>query len=212
MGGSFTDEGKCIAVDENGNIFIAGDSETSWGSAVNDFAGGYYPDAFAVKLDGSGNRLGNTFMGSVDFDYGESIAVDESGYFYVTGRSYVVWGSPVNSHSGGDDAFAVKLSASDIVHVKDDMNLLTDFGLSQNYPNPFNPSTVIQYTIPQAGKVKLTVYDVQGRIIELLVDGYKQPGQYVIEFQPVNLASGIYFYQLNVNGVYIESRKMLLLH
>jgi hypothetical protein len=85
------------------------------------------------------------------------------------------------------------------------------FELLQNYPNPFNPSTLIQYSIPKPGKVRLNIYNFLGKNISSLVDEFQNPGSYTISFDAKNLASGIYFYELKL-GNHSEIRKMILLH
>ncbi|MFH1194468.1 MAG: T9SS type A sorting domain-containing protein [bacterium] len=109
---------------------------------------------------------------------------------------------------------------SNIVSVKDDIGneIAKEFSLSQNYPNPFNPTTVIRYTIPTVETgyipslqyVVLKIFDVLGREIQTLVNDYKSPGTYEVEFDGKDLASGIYFYTLR-SGKEISSRKMVLL-
>jgi hypothetical protein len=84
------------------------------------------------------------------------------------------------------------------------------YSLSQNYPNPFNPSTTINYQIPQSGKVSLIVYDILGREVASLVNGFKSAGSYTITFNSSSLPSGIYFYQLKVND-FLFLKKMILL-
>ena len=84
------------------------------------------------------------------------------------------------------------------------------FELSQNYPNPFNPSTTIRYAMPQAGNVKLTVYNMLGQQVTTLVNGYKQAGTYSVTWNASNLASGIYFYTLQT-GAFVVSKKMILI-
>ncbi|MBN2011676.1 T9SS type A sorting domain-containing protein, partial [candidate division KSB1 bacterium] len=68
--------------------------------------------------------------------------------------------------------------------------------LRQNYPNPFNPETNISYALTQSGKVRLSVYDVVGREVAVLVDGVQSAGNHSVVFSGANLPSGIYFYQL----------------
>ncbi len=85
-----------------------------------------------------------------------------------------------------------------------------EYSLLQNYPNPFNPSTKIKYSIVKKGEVKLTIYDILGREVALLVNEVKDPGYYEANFNASNLASGVYFYRL-VAGSYVSTRKMLLL-
>ena len=82
--------------------------------------------------------------------------------------------------------------------------------LSQNFPNPFNPSTKIKYSIPQASKVIIKVFDILGNEIETLVKEEKQTGTYEITWYAENLPSGVYFYQLKA-GNFVETQKMLLL-
>jgi len=91
------------------------------------------------------------------------------------------------------------------------------FSLSQNYPNPFNPATVIQYSIPDVETqhaaslhTKLTLYDILGREITTLVNGYQKPGIYNVTFNASGLSSGIYFYKLSA-GNNIVTRKMLFM-
>ncbi|MFC1607454.1 InlB B-repeat-containing protein [Candidatus Latescibacterota bacterium] len=113
MGSIFEDYGESIAVDGSGNVYVAGTSDNTWGSSpVNAHAGD--KDAFATKLNSSGVRQWNTFMGSSGEDEGYTIAVDGSGNAYVAGKSLATWGSPVNSIAGDGDAFASKLNSSGV--------------------------------------------------------------------------------------------------
>ena len=114
MGGTLPyDYGNGIAVDDNGNVYVAGSSRGTWGTPVNAHADGYSDDAFAAKLDTNGTRLWNTFMGSSDFDIGRAIALDGGGNVYVAGDSNITWGTPVNAHTGGySDAFVAKLNSN----------------------------------------------------------------------------------------------------
>jgi hypothetical protein len=82
--------------------------------------------------------------------------------------------------------------------------------LSQNYPNPFNPSTVIRWQLTVGGLVKLSVYDVMGKEVTVLVNEKQAAGSYQMEFDGSGLASGIYLYKLQTDG-YVETRKMVLM-
>ena len=112
MGASGEDLGYAIAVDGSGNVYVAGISNATWGSPVNAHTGSGWHDAFAAKLNSSGVRQWNTFMGASNPDFGRAIAVDGSGNVYVAGFSEATWGSPVNALAGGVDAFAAKLDSS----------------------------------------------------------------------------------------------------
>jgi phosphodiesterase/alkaline phosphatase D-like protein len=85
-----------------------------------------------------------------------------------------------------------------------------NYSLEQNYPNPFNPTTTIGFTIPQSGRYSISVYNVLGQLIRVLVDDEFHSGFYKVTFNAENLASGLYFYKLKGNNVNI-ARKMLLM-
>jgi hypothetical protein len=97
---------------------------------------------------------------------------------------------------------------SDVVEVNATGPL--SFDLSQNYPNPFNPSTIIKYSIPESGNVKLSVYNLVGEEVAVLVNGFSQAGTFDVTFNASNLPSGVYLYKLqSANSV--QTRKMMLL-
>jgi hypothetical protein len=88
--------------------------------------------------------------------------------------------------------------------------VITDYSLSQNYPNPFNPETKISFSIAKTGNVSLAVYNVVGQKVANLVNGQKAAGKYQITWNANDLASGVYFYRLEV-GDYSNTMKMMLL-
>ena len=83
------------------------------------------------------------------------------------------------------------------------------YALKQNYPNPFNPSTKIEYAIPRPGDTKITVYDILGRQVAMLVDEFKNPGIYSVDFDASQLSSGVYFYKME-SGKFTDTKKMLI--
>ena len=84
------------------------------------------------------------------------------------------------------------------------------FGLAQNFPNPFNPTTMIEFSLPAKMRVRLSVFDLQGREVARLTDGFTEAGSTRILFDASDLASGIYFYQLKTEQ-FTETRKMTIL-
>jgi len=84
------------------------------------------------------------------------------------------------------------------------------YSLEQNYPNPFNPSTTIRYSIALRGDVELKVYDALGTLVETLVNREQEAGVYQVDFNPVDLSSGVYFYQIKTNS-FVETKKLVLL-
>lgn len=89
-------------------------------------------------------------------------------------------------------------------------DIIEGYRLEQNFPNPFNPSTKISFAIAKSGNVKLTFYDISGRFIREMVNGYRKAGSYDVEFRANGLPSGVYFYKLEAEG-FSQSRKLIIL-
>jgi hypothetical protein len=113
-----------------------------------------------------------------------------------------------------------------LTSVYDKPQVISNYHLFQNYPNPFNPSTIIPYRLKERGYVKLTIYDIKGEQVLVLVNQTQEAGYYEIEFMGNNsskgktlvdrIASGIYLYRLDVRNhgnipVYTEMKKMVML-
>jgi hypothetical protein len=89
------------------------------------------------------------------------------------------------------------------------------YALKQNYPNPFNPATTIEYDLPEAGEVVLTIYNQLGQVIKTLVQNLQPAGRYRISWDARNedgrkVSSGIYFYQIKTSG-FVQTNKMVLM-
>ena len=120
---------------------------------------------------------------------------------YLSSNSYIEF--PIISNTG---------NRFDLAFAEDNSNENTtpySYSLTQNFPNPFNPSTTIQYTIADAQRVELKVYDLLGREVQTLVNDVQNPGSYNIMFNAQNLSSGVYFYKLTA-GSFTDIKKMTL--
>jgi hypothetical protein len=84
------------------------------------------------------------------------------------------------------------------------------FRLDQNYPNPFNPNATIKYELPKSSDITLTVYDVLGREVSVLVNHRMDAGVHEVKFDGSNLASGVYFYRLQA-GDFVATKRLLLM-
>jgi hypothetical protein len=84
------------------------------------------------------------------------------------------------------------------------------FNLSQNFPNPFNPTTVVSYQLPVASTVRLSVFDMLGRVVAVLENEKKAPGRYQVKFDGSGLASGVYLYRIEA-GSFVQTKRLLLL-
>lgn len=108
------------------------------------------------------------------------------------------------------DGRQISLSAAQV-----DSPIPGDYRLAQNYPNPFNPSTVIEFLLPTASTVRLSVYNLLGQTVTTLADGQFPAGRHVVEWDGhgpdgQTAASGVYFYRLDYGNEAI-TRKMLLM-
>ena len=94
---------------------------------------------------------------------------------------------------------------------KEDNNLIPLVSqLDQNYPNPFNASTMIQFALPKEGRVSMKIFNVLGKNIATLIDGFQNAGYHKVTFDMNSFSSGIYYYQMRV-GSFIETKKMILI-
>jgi hypothetical protein len=115
-----------------------------------------------------------------------------------------------------DTAKNASYSQIQVVEVKAGQKLPVEFSLSQNYPNPFNPTTRIRYqvadnnSIGQGSLTKLSVYDMLGREVAILVNEVNAPGTYEVEWNASKIPSGVYFYRLQ-SGSFNATKKLLLL-
>lgn len=179
-----------MAVDAKGNIYITGVSNGSYTT---------------IKYTTEGNEewISHYSSPGIIFDKAVRVFVSEFGetdYVYVTG----------SSRGQGWSTYTTIKYVQNPSNVDEKGTILSTFVLEQNYPNPFNPSTKISWQSPVASQQNLEIYDVLGNKITTLVDDYKPAGRYELEFNAVNLPSGVYFYQLKA-GNYIETKKMILI-
>jgi len=127
--------------------------------------------------------------------------ISDSSYFTFT-KSAIADGGPWISESSvtGDmfDEYTV------------DAGLLPSvYSLQQNYPNPFNPLTTISFSLPQASLVNLSIYDVNGQLVTVIVNGWRNAGTHEVTFNGSGLASGVYLYKLTAKD-FRASGKMAL--
>jgi len=88
---------------------------------------------------------------------------------------------------------------------------LETYILYNNYPNPFNPNTVISYRVPITGRIHLTVYNALGQKVRTLVNAVQQAGNYSVTFNAAGMPSGVYFYQLQSENGFRQTRKCILM-
>lgn len=116
-----------------------------------------------------------------------------------------------NTWIGTNDGLSIFNENNVVLSInKTDAPFTEQYTLNQNYPNPFNPSTTIKYDLTKGGLVTLKVFDILGREVALLVNGYQSPGSHSATFNSSGLSSGVYIYTLKAGDNFIQSRKMIL--
>jgi hypothetical protein len=101
-------------------------------------------------------------------------------------------------------------SSSSATPVEDGSTLPENYSLLQNYPNPFNPSTTIEFTLPAAGEVKLSLFDALGSEVDVIAAKDFSAGYHSINYYASTLPSGVYFYRIEA-GSFVQSKKMVLM-
>jgi len=139
----------------------------------------------------------------------------------VNGTTYYYRITAVDS-AGNESGYSNEESVTPFVPVNIELSaqgvswVPTAYRLSENYPNPFNPSTTIRYQLPEPGHVRLTIYDLLGQEVRVLVSERQPAGWYVVTWDGRDKAerwvsSGVYLYRLEVGADFVQTRKALLL-
>ena len=156
------------------------------------FAQSQYQVQNAIISAGGGDVSGGGL--AVSSTIGQPVAGTTSGGGFIIGSGF--WQMPGI------------LLATSTEHADPEVPL--KFSLEQNYPNPFNPVTIIEFALPMAGDVELTVYNILGQRVATLVNDHKQAGHHKVTFDAGNLASGVYFYRIRA-GEFTDTRKLTLI-
>jgi hypothetical protein len=192
---------------------LAGNTGISNVTALGD------PHWIVVKVVLSGDTLSRAYM-FVDRNPGgpepDTASADaKTDWNLLNGFRYIA------VHMGGDGAgklmkvdeicFDTTYVGLSIVNgVPNTTSLPSQFELFQNYPNPFNPSSTISFTLAKAGNVRLSVYDLLGREVAVLVDGHQDAGAHQVVFRGERFGSGVYFYRLQSHGGDVTKKMMLI--
>lgn len=151
----------------------------------------------------AGRGDGVVFMGITMFDG------DSYGLNYTQSYGSRVWFARENP--GKQASAFLYMDPSTILSVsKTTSTAPTEFKLYGNYPNPFNPSTTIKFALPQRAEVTLEVFDILGRLVSSQNLGLRQAGDQTVEFNALNLASGVYTYRIRIATQMAVGRMLLL--
>jgi hypothetical protein len=127
-----------------------------------------------------------------------------------SGKAGIIFfgGNLTNNFDAVPNVFAAVLNFP--TGINDEVNIPNEFSLMQNFPNPFNPSTVIEFSIPEAAFVKIAVYDITGKEIAIVASDNFNAGKSQVSFDASKLGSGVYFYTLQSGGRNITKKMTLL--
>ncbi|MGA9121343.1 MAG: T9SS type A sorting domain-containing protein [Bacteroidota bacterium] len=165
-----------------------------------------YTGATHYHLQVSADSLFSTIV--VD----DSTLADTTGYCAsLAGSTVYFWRVSATTATGPTGwSLAWKFKTAVTLAVGNEQSIPREFSLEQNYPNPFNPTTVIRGQWTGDSRVKLTVYDMLGRVVATLADGRYPAGRYSFTFDGNGFPSGVYFYRLEAGG-FVQTNKMLLI-
>jgi Glucose / Sorbosone dehydrogenase/Secretion system C-terminal sorting domain len=138
---------------------------------------------------------------------------NEDSLLLSAGTSVLSFGTDQNNelYVLGNNGIIYRFNRNTSVSVEDYKDTSPDgFMLEQNYPNPFNPTTTITYSLQSASLVQLRVYDVLGKEVATILDGFRGPGTHKETFDASQLSSGVYLYRLSTLGFTTVKSMMLL--
>ena len=155
-------------------------------------------------------RSVNFDAGAILFDQAELADTLAAAPMLETGKIYFWRIKARNEWGEGDWSAVSRFKTTTLLAAESAAVLPEGFSLQQNYPNPFNPVTMIGFTVPQDGDVRLAVYDLRGRLVEVLAEGHRLAGAHLITFNGANLPSGVYLCRITFAGQTLSRRMMLV--
>jgi hypothetical protein len=185
-------------------VYVSTDNGTSWGTAAGGPLDGYVN---ALATDGTAIYAGTDFGVYCLPSSSGSWGPVNTGLTLKVTSCLVTGGSLFAGTAGGGVG---KRALTELSVGPSSNEVPAQFSLSQNYPNPFNPSTTIKFELPKSSTVRLSVFDMLGREVSVLVNDKRNAGDYEVKFDGSNLASGVYFYRLKA-GSFVQTRKLLVL-
>ncbi len=163
-------------------------------------------DVYIVKVDANGDEQWSRTYGGLHEDSANDVRELGDG-------SYVVCGT-TRSYSKSGDVYLLRLNrwgeVATGITVDRRGRLPVSLRLGQNYPNPFNAETSIQFDLPRQCRVRLEVFDLRGRRVEVLVDAVKREGAHRVRWRPAALPSGVYLCRLRADGQTLVRRMVYL--
>lgn len=210
--GSWDVEDQTMLLDfDSGGYFVNGEmaeehaSEEDWEGWREDGV------ALEVIITRSGDNLEYSVIATTDESHVDFSGVVEGVNadrikFFNDGRPN--WGEE-NPGQGSLFFNSLVITEGVVTSAEEDV-MVNDFTLEQNYPNPFNPITTINFSLESASQVQLSVYDMLGREVHILEEGFRSAGSHTVQFDASALPSGVYIYRLSADGHAMTKRMTLM--
>lgn len=207
-GVSFADVRTGIATGRNGTILRTNDAGATWTTQQSGTQESLFGVSFGDSHNGTIVGVNGTILHSSDG--GQTWSSQSSGT--LESMYGVYFADAEKGTAVGDGGLILNTTSGGTVWVEDrpSPSIPEELVLRQNYPNPFNPSTTIEYEVPSQSNVSLKVYDVLGRLVQVLIEEQKSAGTYIATFDGSKLSSGIYIYRLRV-GELCQAKKLVLI-
>ena len=202
--------GNLYAAPHGLGVFVTTDGGASW-RTMNAGLNDYYDRALTALWASGGSLFAAAHGGLFVTSLHDTIwTKNDAGLRSFSVYSLVDDGT--NLYAGTTDGGVWRRPLAELIVPVDlsPVSLPAEYRLQQNYPNPFNPSTIIKYELPKSSGVRLSVLDMLGREVRVLVDERVEAGYHEVRFDASNLASGVYLYRLQA-GDFVQTRKLLLL-
>jgi len=183
-----------MAIDKDNNIYVIETSDSNF----------IFYRIVVIKYNPSGQLKWHKVYYPAVFSnsYGACISADTLGNIYASGITNY-------DQTGDDDIVLIKYSL--MTNVSETSATLPEkFELYQNYPNPFNSQTEIKFDLVKNGQYKIEIFDMLGKSVDILFNGFKNAGSYNLNYDASHLSSGIYFYSLNSSEINIIKKFILV--
>jgi hypothetical protein len=213
FGVSFGNDNTGYAVGSGGVIIKTEDGGFTWQQQVSNTAFTLNSVSFANANTGNACGYGSIILRTTNG--GASWYFQSSPVGNTTLETVVMTSPSSGVIVGGGGLILHTTTGGDPIGIEPiSSNIPAEYRLGQNYPNPFNPTTIIEFSIPKAGFVNITIYNALGNEIETLVNSNLKAGTYKVDWSATggakNYPSGVYFYKL-VSGDFVKTKKMLLI-
>jgi hypothetical protein len=222
LGGNGDDGAYALARDGADGVVMAGgtgsdDFPTTEGVFDRSFNGGQY-DAFIARLNVDGSELlYSTYLGGEASERAWALAPDNAGGFFAAGETYSdnfpVTNGAYQSYPGGMwNAFVTRIDSIGLAVGEEPVRQAapSEYYLAEPYPNPFNSATSLTFGLSTKGHVKLAVYDLNGKLLEILVNDVRGAGTYSTMWNASAMPSGLYLARLESEGRFATQKLMLV--